>query len=101
MLEIESLPDKKSTKVLFSGDLSVSQSAELQQQLLNTGEETPNIEIHVNRVDNMDLSFLQLLYSWARGMKKSGKNLIFDFRLGEEFQRIYEQSGFKEAFARL
>ncbi len=101
MLEIVSLPEKNSTKFTFSGDLSVAQSAELQQELLKAGETAPQIILHVHRVDNMDLSFLQLLFSWGREMKKSGKNLIFDFRLGEEFQRIYEQSGFAQAFARL
>ncbi len=101
MLEIDTIPEKKSTRLTFSGDLSVAEAAEIQQQLLKARWKTENFEIVVDQVENIDLSFLQLLLAWSKAQKQSGKNLIFDFRLGEEFQRIFEESGFKEAFDRL
>jgi anti-anti-sigma factor len=101
MLEIETLLKDGTTRFTFSGDLGVATAAEMQQQLLKAQPETPHLEIKTNRVENMDLSFLQLLLSWAKEMKQSGKSLIFDFRLDKEFKRIFEESGFKEAFDQL
>jgi anti-anti-sigma regulatory factor len=101
MLETELLSDKNSTRVTFSGDLSVAGAADLQQQLLKTSWETAGVKIIVENVENMDLSFLQLLFAWSKTLKSSGKNLNFDFRLGDEFQRIVEESGFGEVFDQL
>ncbi len=98
MLEIDTIPERKSTRLTFSGNLSVAEVAELQQQLLKTPWETETLEIVVDRVENVDLSFLQLAFAWAKTLKQSGKNLIFDFRLEGEFQRIFEESGFAKAF---
>ena len=101
MLKTETLSKKDTLRFTFSGDLGVATAAELQQQLLKTETEAPRLEIITDRIENMDLSFLQLLLSWAKAMKQSGKNLIFDFRMDEEFKRIFEESGFKEAFDQL
>ncbi|HFB62005.1 MAG TPA: STAS domain-containing protein [Bacteroidetes bacterium] len=101
MLKTETLSKKDTIRFTFSGDLGVAAAAELQQQLLKTETKTPRLEIKTERIENMDLSFLQLLLSWAKEKKQSGKSLTFDFRMDEEFKRIFEESGFKEAFDQL
>ncbi len=101
MLEIEIFPENNRARLTFTGDLSVAKTAEMQQQLLKTGLKVKNLEIVTDQVENLDLSFLQLLFSWTKEMKQSGKNLIFEFRMDEEFNRIFNESGFKEAFDQL
>ena len=101
MLEIVKISDQDTARFLFSGDLSVAIATELQQQLLKVNLDVSRLEIMVQNVENIDLSFLQLLFSWAQSMSQSGKKLIFDFRLGEEFDRIFDESGFKEVFDQL
>ncbi len=101
MLEIEIFPENNRARLTFTGDLSVAKTAEMQQQLLKAGLKVKNLEIVTDQVENLDLSFLQLLFSWAKEMKQSGKNLIFEFRMDEEFNRIFNESGFKEAFDQL
>lgn len=98
---IEEFTKKGKSAMVFSGDLSVGRAAELQQQLLKASTTTPHVHVKVAEVDNLDLSFLQLLLSWAQSMKQSGKKLTFDFQLDEEFARIFEESGFRTAFGEL
>ncbi len=99
MLEIEEFTERDKSSLLFSGDLSVARASELQQQLLKAASKVLHIDVKVANVENMDLSFLQLLFAWAQSMKQSGKNLTFDFQLGQEFVRIFDQSGFRQAFS--
>lgn len=98
---IEEFTKKDKSILVFSGDLSVAQAAELQRQLLKAATTVSHIHVKVAEVENMDLSFLQLLLSWAQGMKQSGKKLTFDFQLDEEFVRIFEESGFQTTFGEL
>ncbi len=99
MFEIEEFAESDKTSLLFTGDLSVSGASELQQQLLKLLPRASTIEVKVDDVENIDLSFLQLLLAWATSMKQSGKNLTFDFRLGQEFTRIFDESGFQQMFS--
>ncbi len=99
MLEIEEFTEHDKSSLLFSGELSVANVSELQQQLLKAASKALYVDVKVANVENMDLSFLQLLLAWAQNMKQSGKNLIFDFQLEEEFVRIFDESGFRQAFS--
>ncbi len=101
MLEIEEFTEHDKSSLLFSGELSVANVSELQQQLLKAASKALYVDVKVANVENMDLSFLQLLLAWAQNMKQSGKNLIFDFQLEEEFVRIFDESGFRQAFSQL
>jgi len=101
MLEIEEFTKQDKLSLLFSGDLSVASASEHQQQLLKAASKISYVHVKVANVENMDLSFLQLLFAWAQSMKRSGKNLTFDFLLGQEFERIFDESGFRQVFSQL
>jgi len=101
MLEIEEFTEHDKSSLLFSGELSVAKVSVLQQQLLKAASKVSHVEVKVANVESMDLSFLQLLYVWAQSMKQSGKNLIFDFQLDQEFVRIFDESGFRQRFSQL
>ena len=98
---IEEFTKNDKSALVFSGDLSVARAAELQQQLLKAAPTVSHMHVKVAEVENMDLSFLQLLLSWAQSMKQSKKKITFDFQLDEEFARIFEESGFRAAFGEL
>ncbi|GMT46019.1 MAG: hypothetical protein IEMM0006_1851 [bacterium] len=101
MLEIEEFMEQDESTMVFSGDLSVTRTIELQQQLLKASPTVSHVHVKVVQVESMDLSFLQLLLSWAQSMKQSGKKLTFDFLLDEEFTGIFKESGFRTAFDEL
>ncbi len=101
MLEIEEFTEPNRSSLLFSGDLNVAYASELQQQLLKAASRVFLVDVKVDNVDNMDLSFLQLLLAWAKSVKQSGKNLTFDFHLEQELERIFDESGFRQAFTQL
>ncbi|UBM61862.1 STAS domain-containing protein [Candidatus Sulfidibacterium hydrothermale] len=101
MVEINTSEDKNTIQIVFSDDLSVAKASEMHEQLRKFAWEAPTISILTKEVKNMDLSFLQLLFSFAREMKNSGKKLIFDFQFEEEMERIFEESGFQQAFEKI
>ncbi len=101
MLEIKEFVEQNKLSFLFSGDLSIARVAGLQQQLLKAPSKVLHADVKVADVENLDLSFLQLLLVWARSMKQSGKNLTFDFQLDPEFARIFDESGFRESISHL
>jgi len=100
-MEIQTAENEKITRILFSGDLSIAQATEMYDQLRKFEWQMPEISIQTQAVENMDLSFLQLIYSFAREMKHSGKKLIFEFQFEEEIERIFEESGFRQAFEKI
>jgi len=101
MLEIDEFTEPNRSSLLFSGDLNVVHAAELQQQLLKAASRVLLVDVKVADVENMDLSFLQLLLAWVQNVKRSGKNLTFDFQLELELERIFDESGFRQAFTQL
>ncbi len=101
MLEIEEFTEPNRSSLLFSGDLDVAHATELQQQLLSAASRVLFVDVKVADVENMDLSFLQLLFAWAQSVKQTGKNLTFDFQLEQELERIFDESGFRQVFAQL
>ena len=101
MPETEEFIKRDESTMVFSGDLSVARAAEFQQLLLKAATTVSHVHVKVVEVENMDLSFLQLLLSWAQSMKQSEKKITFDFQLDEEFARIFEESGFRNVFGEL
>ncbi len=101
MLEIEEFTEPKTSFLMFSGDLNVVQASKLQQQLLSAASRALFVDVKVANVENMDLSFLQLLLAWAQSVKQTGKKLTFDFQLEQELERIFDESGFRQVFAQL
>ncbi len=101
MLEIEEFTEPKTSFLMFSGDLNVVQASKLQQQLLSAASRALFVDVKVANVENMDLSFLQLLLAWALSVKQTGKKLTFDFQLEQELERIFDESGFRQVFAQL
>ncbi len=87
--------------IIFSGNLDIRNSIEIQKQMLNFKPRTNKVHVILKNTDNIDLSFLQLLYSFLKMLKKQDYVPIFSHELEDEYKKIIEESGFFYAFDQL
>lgn len=85
----------------FSGNLSVSKMNEVHSQLIKLDFKPEKHYVKVSEVEHMDMSFFQLLYAFAVKLKKNKKELNFEFQLGDEYERLFQNSGLKSVFNQL
>ncbi len=92
MLEIKKV-NKSKMKLVFTGDLSISEIGEIYDAMKGVDLEVDTYNILVNNVEMTDLSFFQVLLAFIRELKKRKKDVKLDMQLGEEFDRIYKRAG--------
>ncbi len=101
MPKIVSGQEGDSTVIEFSGNLNVKNSSQIKDLLLTLNPKTKKIIVIQQDTDNLDISFLQLLFSWMKKMKNEGKELEFEHHLNKEYSKIVEESGFINAIENL
>jgi len=101
MLEIRKSDDSSSLNLIITGDVSVSQIGELQTSLMSVPMDASNYHFQIEKIENLDLSFFQLLLAFTRKLLSLNKRLNFEWNLVEEYRRIMEESGFSNVFNEL
>ncbi len=101
MPEIEAEIDNGVTIIRFSRNLDIRNSEEIRQQLLAVSPDTAQVKLILENTDNIDLSFLQLLYALILRYKEEKKNVVFSQELDDEYERIVRESGFFKAYDQL
>jgi len=89
------------TTILFSGNLDIRNSGDIREQLLQIEPETETVQLLLKDTDNIDLSFLQMVYALIKKMKAAKKKVLFSEELNEEYEKIVKESGFFDAFSQL
>ena len=82
--------------ILMQGDLTISNIEGVKEQVLTAMNDFTNITVKLNDVENMDLSFVQLLYSISKTAKSRNSKIQFDINLSETIQTLLNHSGFKD-----
>lgn len=88
---------KKKLKKTFSGDLSVKSAHNLQQELLKMLENDRTLEVRIDNPENVDLSFLQLLFAFE---KEAGDRLKLHFKVSDEISELLAKAGFGAPYIR-
>ena len=101
MPEIVTKIDNGVTSIRFSGDLDIRNSDDIRKQLLALSPDTAQVKLILENTDNIDLSFLQLLYALILRLKKEKKIVVFSQELNDEYERIVRESGFFTAYDQL
>ncbi len=84
----------KETVVLdFSDNLTIDEAISIKESLSETMGKGENILIKGKKINNIDLTFVQLLKSFERTCIKEGKNISIDLELPEEIQALLTNSG--------
>lgn len=100
MLTIEDR-DQENIIYNFYGSLGISSVREMYQELKKSDLSFSTCKCRVSDVDNIDLSFFQLIYAFGKKLKGLGIKVSYDFILDEEYQRIFQRSGLEDAFGKL
>ncbi|WP_028575080.1 STAS domain-containing protein [Desulfonatronovibrio hydrogenovorans] len=97
MTDFQVTTDKDGALVVLKGSLGIESASELYAGIKEALEAHEVIRINMSGVDNVDLSFLQLVCSLYKAAVKEGKKLVFD-QLPSRIVRKAEQMGFTEEY---
>ncbi len=93
--------DESEIRCAFSGNLGVLESLSVYNEIKNLDLSYQNFHIIVKDVENLNLSFFQLLYVFIQKLISLDKKVSFEFLLDDEYQRIFLRSGLQRAFDKL
>lgn len=91
LIKTENIDDK--TIVTFSGDLSIQNIEKIKQELINIIVDYPNININLDDVSDIDVSFVQLLYAFRQEKQQQNKEIAIEVNLNEELRCLLSKAG--------
>ncbi len=87
--------------ISFSGNLDIRNSNDLKKKMLEYKPQKEKLKIVLENTDNIDLSFMQLLFAFLKKLKQEGKELEFSQNLDKEYEKIVKESGFFDVFEKI
>lgn len=82
----------------FEGSLNVRHIQAIKDALVQEIAHSPALQVKVQNVEQLDLSFLQFLLALKISYKAKQKPICFDLKLNTETERLLCVSGFGEFF---
>lgn len=67
---------KRTQRLTLKGRLNISNAQEINKKIRNFCEKSERGKIFLNKVEEVDLSFIQILYSLVRGNGKPGNSNV-------------------------
>jgi anti-anti-sigma regulatory factor len=79
----------------IGGSLVVENSLQIKDELLTVLKQlNDSVDIEINAVDDIDLSFIQLMVSFTSELNEKGINYKLRWKLDEEHRVLFENVGF-------
>lgn len=97
MAEVEVKTGPEGAEIVLQGDLNIECAGELHKVIQETLMNNEVLKIDMDRVTNVDLSFLQLVCALFKEAVREGKRLVFD-PLPEKIVNKAEKMGFTEEY---
>jgi len=101
MLEVAIDSENNFMNIIFTGFLDVSKIEALYGELLGSRITKDKVVVIIREVDNIDLSFLQLLHAFLLKLKKNNKTFSFQWDVEPEYFKLVEESGFIADFNKI
>ncbi len=101
MIEVKVNSDKNLVEIIFSGFLDISNIKQIKNELIQAHITKNKLLLIIKEVDNIDLSYLQVLHAFLKKLKIEGKEFEFQWNIDEEYFRLIEQSGFIADFNKI
>ncbi|OFX23556.1 MAG: hypothetical protein A2041_15025 [Bacteroidetes bacterium GWA2_31_9b] len=100
IIKINPSKSKKDNKVeiILENELTIYSIESMQDQILNTLEKHKSISINIQNVSNIDLSFIQFLYSLKITANEQSKQVELFANLTKEIQVLFSSSGISNFF---
>ena len=93
----KSSKDRKTntSSVVLKGELSIRNASGILKKINGTKITGENVAIKVEDVDNMDITFIQLISSFSNTLKAQGREVTVESSLPEHTAKLIENSGLK------
>ena len=101
MVDVSLDSDNNLLNIIFTGFLDVSKIETLYGELLGSRITKDKVVIIIRDVDNIDLSFLQLLHAFLFKLRKDNKTFSFQWDVEPEYFKLVEESGFIADFNKI
>lgn len=101
MIEVKVNTDKNLVEIISSGFLDVGHMRQIKEELLGAHLTKDKILLVIKEVENIDLSFLQVLHAFLKKLKSEGREFEFQWDIDEEYFRLIERSGFIADFNKI
>jgi len=100
IIKINPSKSKKDNKaeIILESELTIYSIENIQEQILNTLEKHKSISISIQNVSNIDLSFIQFLYSLRITANEQSKQVEMFADLNKETQVLFSNSGISNFF---
>lgn len=92
VVKIDATPEKAT--MLFSGQLIINHISKITEIVKDGLNINANLAIVIDHPENLDVTFIQLLYSLKNTFSAENKNVIFSAHLSEELKALVTNSGF-------
>lgn len=88
----------KSVKIILQKELTIFTIEELKTKIVDVLKKYDEIQIQISNVENIDLSFLQLIDSLKKSAHKKNKKVEMNVELPENLEELMSNAGFEKFF---
>ena len=96
--DIKSRKEKgsKTQTLVFEGDLSFKNAVLIKKRMDALKITGDTIRFQLLNVDNLDITFIQMIYSLVSPLKNKGKEIEIISEIPEDMKKVLINAGFKE-----
>ena len=76
--------------------MSINNAVDLKKKICAAKMTSENIKIQISNIDNLDLTFIQLIYSLKNNLSELGKKVEIHSELPENTEKLLRNSGFNK-----
>ena len=84
----------KKTKITLEGELTIGHSSDIHAKIAPILEEYEQFSFSLKEVQELDLSIIQMLYSYKAELEKIGKTVNISADLSRELKQLVQTNGF-------
>ncbi len=88
----------KKVNILLDKELTIFSIEEIKEKIIKAFTEHQEIDFTIKNVINMDLSFVQFLFSLSKSAKKMKKKIAFTTDLNEDIHSLFNNSDINRIF---
>lgn len=88
----------KKVNILLDNELTIYSIEEMKDKIIKTFNDNQEIDFTIKKVSNMDLSFVQFLFSLNQSAKKMNKKVTFHTDLNDDIHSLFENSDINKIF---
>jgi anti-anti-sigma regulatory factor len=88
----------KKVNILLDNELTIYSIEEMKDKIIRTFNDNQEIDFTLKKVSNMDLSFVQFLFSLNKSAKKMNKKVVFHTDFNDDIQSLFENTDINKIF---